>query len=262
MTNPSKMRFSSMFSLIIVMGIGFGCHSKSEVEKESWMGKPLGQWPDFALTNEIGFTDTTYRDLANAFLVDTGADTIGATCKHIFMVFQKHRGLSSIDPGADFRYWKMYPRDHPNRVAAMKKLINRDSSEPIGQFNTLKNRDWIIFDIEENADALYPLKIRYTPVQKGEVVYAVGWGDLQKNKDHPVRMRFQCQQERGNYFYARLLTTGFKPDGRSGSPVIDRNGYLVGLTSGAEGKLTVIGSTLYLKKLFDRYGVDYNMPGR
>lgn len=253
------MRFFPIISLIIV--IGFGCHSKSEVEKEPWMNEPVGQWPDFALTNEVGFADTTYRDLANAFLVDTGLDTIGVTCKHMFMVFRKYQGMHSIDPGADFRYWKFYPRDDPDRSVGTKKLINRDSHEPIGQFNTLKNRDWIIFDIKENLDSLYPLKIRYAPVRKGEVVYAVGWGDLQKNNDHPARMKFQCQQERGNYFYARLLTTGYKPDGRSGSPVIDKNGYLVGLTSGAEGKLTVIGSTLYLKKLLDRYGVDYSMPG-
>ncbi len=256
------MRALAIFFVIVVIGPGMGCHSKAGVEEEPWMKDPVERWPDFALTNEIGFSDTTYRDLANAFLVNTGSDTLAVTCKHIFMVFQKHRGLSSIDPGADFRYWKMYPRDHPKHQVGTQKLINRDRREPIGGFNTLKNRDWIIFQIKENADSLYPLKVRYRPVRKGEVVYAVGWGDKQQNKDHPVRMTFQCQQERGNYFYARLLTTGFKPNGRSGSPVIDKNGYLVGLTSGAEGKLTVIASTLYLKKLLDRYGVDYIDPGR
>ena len=92
-----------------------------------------------------------------------------------------------------------------------------------------------------------------------EIVYAIGWGALQKDNTHPVKTTFQCFRSLGNYYYAKSLTKNVKPDGRSGSPVIDKNGYLVGITSGAEGKLTVIGSIQYLKHLFDRHQVEYNM---
>jgi hypothetical protein len=61
----------------------------------------------------------------------------------------------------------------------------------------------------------------------------------------------------GNYYYVKTLAEDVAPPGRSGSPVIDKNGYLVGIVSGAEGNLGVIGSVQYLKKLFDEYGVDY-----
>jgi len=54
----------------------------------------------------------------------------------------------------------------------IKRLINRDDNEPIGQFNTLKVRDWIIFDLREKRKDIYPLKIRFTPVKKNEIVYA------------------------------------------------------------------------------------------
>ena len=45
-----------------------------------------------------------------------------------------------------------------------------------------------------------------------------------------------------------------------GSPVIDKNGYLVGIVSGQEGKLGVIGGIKYLTTMFDEYGIKYNNP--
>lgn len=81
------------------------CRSEPGVPKEPWIHDPVSDWPDLALTNEIAFGDTTYEDLANAFLIDTGADTVGVTCKHLFLVFQKNQGLKTIDLGESFRYW-------------------------------------------------------------------------------------------------------------------------------------------------------------
>lgn len=246
--------------LLSMVVLTAGCQQKEQIKKESWINKPVQQWPDFALTNEVVFADTTFKDLANAFLLNTGSDTIAASCKHIFMVFDGLHGIHSIDPGDRFKYWRLYPKNKPNQSIKLKRLINRNSDEPIGRFNTLKNRDWIIFDVDGGVNGLYPLKIRYSPIKRGEVVYAVGWGTLQKNNAHPARAKYQCFQHRGNYYYAKCLTKTIKPNGRSGSPVIDKNGYLVGITSGAEGKLTVIGSVQYLKELFDRHKVEYTMP--
>lgn len=253
------MKHIGILSLFIALVV-IGCKHSAEIKKEHWVDKPVNRWPDFALTNEVGFDDTTFTNLANSFLIDTGADTIGASCKHLFMVFRNHEGLNSIDLGKNFNYWKLYPKNDPNRSVQVKKLINENKEEPIGQFNTLKNRDWIIFDLKEKTEGLYPLKIRYTPLEKGEIVYALGWGALQKDNTHPVKTTFQCFRSLGNYYYAKSLTKDVKPNGRSGSPVIDKNGYLVGITSGAEGKLVVIGSIQYLKNLFDRHQVDYKMP--
>jgi hypothetical protein len=36
----------------------------------------------------------------------------------------------------------------------------------------------------------------------------------------------------------------------------------VGILSGAEGNLGVFGSTKYLISLFEKYGVEYEMPSR
>ena len=50
------------------------------------------------------------------------------------------------------------------------------------------------------------------------------------------------------------------PTQTSGSPVIDANGHLVGLVSGAVGRLGIVAGVAYLRQLFDRYGVPYQVP--
>lgn len=244
----------------ILLGISllaFGCKHESPVIKEAWIEKPLSQWPSFALTNEISFEDTTYSDFANSFLLTTGYDTFGVSCKHLFMVFEYNPGLTTIDLGNEFKYWKLYPRNDKGKTVFIKRLINEDSKESIGQFNTLKARDWILFEIDKQNLNLYPLKIRYTPVKTNESVYAIGWSMNQKDNRTPALTQLQCVDNLGDYYYMRVLTTDNEPQGRSGSPVLDKNGYLVGIVSGAEGNFAVIGSVSYLRKTFSKYGIEY-----
>ena len=235
-----------------------GCKKEVQIIKEPWIEKPVTNWPDFALTNKISFTDTTFTDIANSFLVDTGVDTVGVSCKHLFMVFENRLGLENIDLGENFNFWKLYPKNNREKVVSIKKLINKNPNEPIGQFNTLKVRDWIIFEIEEKTTNIYPLKIRYSPIKNNEIVYAVGWGMKQKDTTKPALIKLQCIDNLGDYYFTKTLKTDTKPNGRSGSPVIDKNGYLVGIISGAEGNLGVIGSVNYLKKMFEKYNVEYD----
>jgi len=242
--------------------LAISCKKEIQIIKEPWIEKPEHQWPDFALTNKISFTDTTFTDIANSFLVDTGLDTVGVSCKHIFIAFENRLGLKNIDLGEKFNYWKLYPKNNREKVVSIKKLINKNPNEQIGQFNTLKVRDWIIFEIEKKAANLYPLKIRYSPIKTNEIVYAVGWGTKQKDTTKPALIKLQCIDNLGDYYYLKTLKTKTQPHGRSGSPVIDKNGYLVGIVSGAEGNLAVIGSVNYLKKMFEKYNVEYDSTNR
>ncbi len=249
-----KMRNCYYLLLILIF---LSCHNQEKVfVKEPWMEKQTSQWPNFALTNTIKFTDTIYQNIANSFLIDTGYDTIAVTCKHFFMVF-KNNNLNTIDLGKDFKSWTMYPKGQIEKSVQINKLINKNNSEPIGEFNTLKDRDWIIFKINSVHKDIYPLKIRTTPIRKGEIVYSVGWGHKQTSKS-PSLIKMKMYQNLGNYYYILTKTENINPVGRSGSPVIDSNGYLVGIVSGAEGKLGVIGSVKYLTGLLDKYHIKYN----
>lgn len=234
-----------------------GCKNDPEIIKESWIEKPTSQWPSFALTNEISFKDTTFTNLANSFLINTGYDTLGVSCKHLFMVFEKQLGLATIDLGENFKYWKLYPKNENQKSVSIERLINSNAKENIGQFNTLKVRDWIIFKIGKIHPDLYPLKVRHTPVKKNEIVYAVGWGTQQKDISNPALTKLQCFKNLGDYYFTQTLTKNVEPHGRSGSAVIDKNGYLVGMVSGAEGNLGVVGSVKYLQQMLDKYNVKY-----
>lgn len=248
-----KKNYYFLFLVLILLS----CQNQEKPnEQEPWIKKTISQWPNFALTNTIKFTDTIYKDIANSFLVDTGYDTIAVSCKHIFMVF-RNNNLRTINLGNDFLNWNMYPKGQIDKNIQVSHLINKNNNEPIGQFNTLKNRDWIIFKTSNKHNDIYPLKIRYTPIKKGEVVYAVGWGHEQTSKT-PSLIKMQMHKNLGNYYYVLTKTENINPAGRSGSPVIDKNGYLVGLISGAEGDLGVIASVKYLKEIFDKYDVKYN----
>lgn len=134
-------------SLLVIIMVVVGCQNSPQIIKEPWIEKPVSSWPDFALTNEISFVDTTYYDIANSFLINTGYDTIGVSCKHLFMVFENQLGLNSIDLGNKFIYWNMYPKNHKEKTVTAKRLINENPNEQIGQFNTLKVRDWILFEL-------------------------------------------------------------------------------------------------------------------
>lgn len=243
-----------IISLFLIFDV-WSCSSERKVYPEPWVKKPISEWPEFALTNEISFGDSTFKDIANSFLIDTGIDTLAVSAKHLFMVFDGRFGINSIDLGEQFRYWKMYPKNQPDKVITTSGMINSNPVEPIGQFNTLKLRDWILFEVQELREDLFPLKIRYEPVKKNEIVYAVGWpADSSDNKE-PTKVELKCFQQMGNYFYIQTITPNVNPHGRSGSAVIDKNGYLVGIVSGAEGNLGVIGSVDFLREMFDRYNI-------
>lgn len=243
------------FLFIIIILIA-GCNTEETIEKEPWIEKPVSEWPTFALTNDISFSDTTFVGIANSFLVNTGKDTLAVSCKHIFIVFQTPE-LTTIDLGEEFNYWNFYPKNDPSKKARSSQLINTNKQEPIGEFRTLKDRDWIILELDIKNKEIYPLKIRFQPLEKNEVIYAVGWGMNQKDNSFPAVTKLQCYRNEGNYYYVKTISTNTKPHGKSGSPVIDKNGYLVGIVSGAEGNLGVIGSIKYLQKLLDKYGIDY-----
>jgi hypothetical protein len=175
------------------------------------------------------------------------------------MLFENPPHVTTIELGPTFDYWDFYPKNDKATRLKVKRLINENPEEPIGYFNTLKDRDWIIFEMEEKNSPVYPLKIRYTPLEKHEVVYSVGWSWNEEAGQYPNMSKYQCYKDMGNYYYVKTLSDTGTPAGRSGSPVIDKNGYLVGIVSGAEGKLTVIGSVKYLRKMFDIYGVAYRL---
>ncbi|MEA1887605.1 MAG: trypsin-like peptidase domain-containing protein [Bacteroidota bacterium] len=233
-----------IYTLLLILSITACNNTGGEVKKVEWADKPVSEWPEIVFTNEIEFKDTTYSGLANSFLVNTGTDTLGVTCKHIFLVFQ-HEELPTIDLGENFISWKVYPKDKQDKYMVFGEMINENSDEMVDAFNTLKSRDWLLFEVDDIPAGFTPLRIRTKPVQEDEIIYCLGWPYKQK-EGSPSLVKMQVFRNAGPYYYVNTLTENVDPAGRSGSPVIDANGYLVGIVSGAEGKLGVIGNVNYL----------------
>lgn len=248
----------------LVLGVSLSCGQgepdEPPVVREAWVDQPIQEWPDFALSNDIAFSDTLFSFLANAFLVDTGADTVGVTCKHIFMVFQKQRGTNSISLGDAFQSWTFRSSKDPGRTVATRRLINEDPTEPIGDFSGIKDRDWLIFELGDRSGDVYPLKIRHSPMEKGETVYAVGRSLEGRHDPDPVLSPLSVYRSTGYYSYVQPLDPTVNITHTSGSPVIDKNGHLVGLVSGSVGRLGVIAGVAYLRRLLEGNGVPYESP--
>lgn len=233
--------------LLLSFSLLIACSDSNESsEKEEWAARPVSEWPEIVFTNDIVFRDTSYKGIGNSFLVDTGDDTMGVTCKHIFLVFS-HEELPVIDLGDNFEEWKAYRKGDKDRPLVFGELINKDSNEAVDAFNTLKIRDWLLFDVRDIPAGFTPLKIRHEPLQKNEIIYSIGWPYRQK-EGLPSLVKMQVFRNAGPYYYVNTVTENVDPAGRSGSPVIDTKGYLVGIVSGAEGNLGVIGNVNYLDR--------------
>jgi hypothetical protein len=260
---PRARTVTLLAHALLATAVASGCASPEEapsLPRETWVDRPVAEWPDFALSNEVVFEDTTYAYIANAFAIDTGADTVGVTCKHMFMVFQKQRGTTSIALDDSFRSWSFLSSRDSTRVLRTRRLINADPAEPIGDFASIKDRDWIIFELDGWSDGVYPLKVRLSPLEPGETVYAVGRSLDGRHDPDPVPSPLQVFRAASSYYYVRPLDPAVDPVQTSGSPVIDANGYLVGLVSGAVGNLGVVAGVGYLKRQLDVHGIPYRDP--
>ncbi len=237
---PAAWPVRSLVGVLLTWGCGEG-----GAVAEAWVSRPVAEWPDLVLTNDVAFADTTYEGLGNAFLVEAADDTVGVTVKHLFLVFGEEQGLETVSLGPRFAGWRLRS-PQSGTVVELGRLLNDDPSEPVGDFNTLKVRDWLVFDVVTRVEGVVPLKVRTTPLRRGEGVYAVGRSRAARGDAEPTVVPMRVVDNPGPYVHVRPMDPDADPVGTSGSPVIDENGHLVGIVSGATGMLGVVGGVGYL----------------
>ena len=198
------------------------------------MEKPESEWPQITMINQIEYADKNHPIAGCGFLLDAGDEILAATAKHILIYF-KSDSMRTVSFHNALRLWKMFPKNNPDDVVVVDKLINENLEEPLEQIPP--ERDWLLFTIRKTSQNIQPLKFRSGPMQEGEAVYIIGWRYTDKDCPQVVYEGNFVRSEEGSF----LMTTKELADntmpGLSGSPVIDSKGYLLGLMSQKAGKM-------------------------
>ncbi|HET9429629.1 MAG TPA: trypsin-like peptidase domain-containing protein [Chitinophagaceae bacterium] len=227
--------------------------------KEKWIDYPKDQWPIIALTNNVQFKngdryiDPSFKYAGTGFLIDNGKDTLAATAKHILWV-AKNKKTKTVQVNTELSHWIMKSKGNNRDSAILDVLLNEDSTEILeGESSTITERDWIVFSVKTISSNIQPLKPRYTQINPGEKVYIPGcaYADSTCRVYGGVVLR----KEGMDILIEHNMKEAF--GGSSGSPVIDSNGYLIGIISSSTldnktGKDVLVAiSTEYLYNLLN-----------
>jgi hypothetical protein len=242
----------------------FNCFSQAP---QVWMSTPKEQWPQIALANHVQFKngdryiDPSFDYAGTGFLIDTGKDTLAVTAKHVLWI-ARNRKTKAVEVNNDLNSWIMKPKGGSYDSVVIDRLINEDTTETLeGSSSTILERDWLVFSVKRASPRIVPLKPRYTAIKPGETVFIIGYSYSQTTTTiyegkvlQMLGMDILIEQHKGHPL-----------PGTSGSPVIDANGFLIGILSssstepGSGKNVTVAISTEYLEGVLTR-GKDLNTP--
>lgn len=223
-------------------------------QPEAWLCKPRDLWPQIAMINEVWYTNgeryvhPSFEYAATGFLIDTGTDTLAATVKHVLWV-AKTRSMNRVDVAGHLVRWIMHPKGNLRDSVVIDKLINRDTSEVLsGPRSTITQRDWLVFTTKYTSPNIQPLKPRYSPVKTGEKIRFFGCPYKSVNC---ITAESEAAEIQGNRIIFEM-PEGVELGGASGSPVVDENGFLIGILGGSSmtqtGKPALYAiSTQYLR---------------
>jgi hypothetical protein len=225
-------------------------------QTDSLKDHPKDQRPTIAMINEVWYSNgeryvhPSFEYVATGFLIDTGTDTLAATVKHALWV-AKTKSMTTVDL-RDLQRWIMHPKGNLKDSVVIDRLINQDTTEVLsGPKSTITQRDWLVFTTKFRSPAIHPLKPRYTTVEVGDTIYFSGCPYAEKSCLTKEAKVLEVEGDRIIF----TVSESFNLGGFSGSPLIDKNGYLIGILGGSSfnrknGDAALYGiSTRYLEKV-------------
>ncbi|MBL0745672.1 S1 family peptidase [Chryseolinea lacunae] len=174
------------------------------------------------------YVHSSFEYVTTGFLIDTGTDTLAATVKHSLWV-AKTKAMNTVDL-RHLQRWIMHPKGVLKDSVVIDYLINTDTTEVLnGNESTITQRDWLVFKTRFRSPAIQPLKPRYTRIEVGETIYFTGCPYSEKScVTHEARV-IETEGNRIIFTRPENLNLG----GFSGSPLIDKDGYLIGILGGS-----------------------------
>ena len=137
---PKKLLFALLLPVVMLTGTG-----AAQTPYGDWMNRPQSEWPLITMVNTMTYTDKTFPIGGCGFLLDTGADTLAVTAKHVLTYF-KSPSMRHVDFAGTLKEWTMFPKNRPDIRAAIDTLINADPHEPLQSIPS--ERDWLLFSVK------------------------------------------------------------------------------------------------------------------
>jgi len=227
--------------------------------REPWISKPVDEWPQMALTNNIQYKNgdryilPSFTYAGTGFLINNGTDTLAVTAKHILLI-ARNKKTNAVSINKDLLLWSMKPKGNYTDSVVIDTLINEDTAEVVeGSKSSILERDMLVLSIKSASRNIYPIKPRFLQPRNGEKVYliACAYADASFSVNEGTVI--------GKYGFDIIINFD-KPilPGASGSPVIDANGYLIGVFSSLTNDnrmskdVAVAISTEYLKDVLTK----------
>lgn len=181
--------------------------------------------------NNVAFHQSEYNNAfaGNGFLIEYQNKPYAVTVKHALLE-AKTNVMDSVSLQEHVSRWRIHPLRSPDKYVQLGRLINASKVEKL-DMNILK-KDWLLFEIESNQSDLVTLKIRTRPLAPGENVFAIGCSYA--NKTHCIQDRYKGKFISYDTHNLRVTLDGLPMSqlrGLSGSPVLDKDNYLVGIVS-------------------------------
>ncbi len=200
----------------------------SEPAAETWSAKSPLQWPQMVLTNSAHFRGHTALNGASAFLLRApNGEIFGATALHLLGENGGVEPTITSDRLNDvLEEWLLFPRTKSDETVHVEGL------GPMPKPTIKQHADWLILRIDQkNIPAqILPLQARKTPVEIGETVFLIGVSYAEPKVAQKVYTGKVTERAPGGRFRFDI-EPHVDIRGFSGAPVVDRNGFAVGVTS-------------------------------
>lgn len=243
------LAFSFILINIIVLS-STSCNNDNETNKENPKNQTESIFPQITMINQIQYTDKYHPIGGCGFLLDIGNDTLAVTAKHVIKFFKSEK-METVSFDNTLVEWKMFPKNRPDDIVITDQLLNEDTLESLKIIPAAK--DWLLFSIKEKSEDIHPVKFRTSPIEEGEPVYIIGWRYTDKDCPQVIYEGNYLRAEEGTILISTKDLSDNTMPGLSGSPVVDKQGDLIGIMSQKAGKLERLSSIEYPKELIGTF---------
>ena len=196
------------------------------------------KWESITMINNVQFNNSKFdnKNAACGFLIKYKNDTLAVTAKHVLIVIRPDSMHTTFNLEHGLKQWTMQPKDKKEQIVIMDRLLNGNYDDSLNSKYYVKQgddyHDWLIFSIKENKSKVKPLEIRKTELINGEKLFFIGWSYVEyEGEQRSHECEYISSNKKGTYFDMKLIGPMFYIFGYSGSPVIDKDGLLVGIMS-------------------------------